>query len=464
MSSGRPILLSKSRFLAGLQCLKRLYLECYHGELAGPVGTGQQAIFDTGHTVGEMARRRFPGGTLVAESHLEHRQAVQTTEALLEDTSVSALYEPAFTFEGIRTRVDVLVRASIRAFDLIEVKSTASAKDEHIPDVAVQLHVVEGSGIPVGHGSVRLHPAGVPGSSADGRELPFRRRGTDLIIPAPAGDQVISLHPARVVPAGTDGRELTSRRRGFPIFVITPTGHRAVRLHSTSVEPSSAHRRELTLRRCGLSDMPPIRVAIAAPAGDRAISLHPARVEPPSAHRCELPFRRSGLPEMPIVRIGVAAPAGHRTVRLQPARVATSNADMNELPFWRRGSARIITAPAGQRAVGLHRAGAAIPSANGRELPFWSHGFAIPVCAPTSQRTIGLHPACVQVPSTDGHELRLHHVTTTAQNRKQQPQQSSQDNPCPNRGTAQPGYAASSGHRGPRSVPHGNQQTAPSGR
>ena len=150
MSSGRPILLSKSRFLAGLQCLKRLYLECYHGELAGPVGTGQQAIFDTGHTVGEMARRRFPGGTLVAESHLEHRQAVQTTEALLEDTSVSALYEPAFTFEGIRTRVDVLVRASIRAFDLIEVKSTASAKDEHIPDVAVQLHVVEGSGIPVG--------------------------------------------------------------------------------------------------------------------------------------------------------------------------------------------------------------------------------------------------------------------------------------------------------------------------
>ena len=36
------------------------------------------------------------------------------------------------------------------AFDLIEVKSTASAKDEHIPDVAIQMHVVEGCGIPVG--------------------------------------------------------------------------------------------------------------------------------------------------------------------------------------------------------------------------------------------------------------------------------------------------------------------------
>ena len=44
----------------------------------------------------------------------------------------------------------MLLRTSGRAFDLIEVKSTASAKDEHIPDVAIQMHVVEGCGIPVG--------------------------------------------------------------------------------------------------------------------------------------------------------------------------------------------------------------------------------------------------------------------------------------------------------------------------
>ena len=150
MSPNRPVLLSKSRFLAGLQCLKRLYLDCHHRELADPVSSSQQAIFDAGHTVGELARRRYPGGTLVSEQYFEHAQAENRTQALLQDRSVPALYEPAFSFEGIRTRIDVLLRTPGRAFDLIEVKSTASAKDEHIPDVAIQMHVVEGCGIPVG--------------------------------------------------------------------------------------------------------------------------------------------------------------------------------------------------------------------------------------------------------------------------------------------------------------------------
>ena len=149
MTQPRGPLLSKSRFLAGLQCLKRLYLECYHRELADPVRPGTRAIFDTGHRVGELARERFPGGRLVSEPYFEHSQAEQTTQALLGELTVPALYEPAFSFQGIRTRVDVLRWTSGRAFDLIEVKGTASAKDEHIPDVAVQVHVVEGCGIPV---------------------------------------------------------------------------------------------------------------------------------------------------------------------------------------------------------------------------------------------------------------------------------------------------------------------------
>ncbi len=141
--------LSKSRFTSGLQCLKRLYLECYHRELADPVEPGQQAVFDAGTAVGELARQRFPNGRLVAEQYFEHSQAVRTTQALLSDAHIPALYEPAFTFEGIRTRVDVLVRGDGQTFDLIEVKSTTGVRDQHIPDVAIQLHVVEGSGITV---------------------------------------------------------------------------------------------------------------------------------------------------------------------------------------------------------------------------------------------------------------------------------------------------------------------------
>ena len=145
--------LSKSRFLDGLQCLKRLYIQTHHGELADPVDPGQQAIFDSGASLGELAQRRFPGGFLVAEQYFEHRQAENTTRSLLADTSVPALYEPAFSFEGIRARVDVLRRINRKEFDLIEVKSTASVKDVHIPDIATQTYMAEGAGIPV----VRAH-------------------------------------------------------------------------------------------------------------------------------------------------------------------------------------------------------------------------------------------------------------------------------------------------------------------
>ena len=141
--------LSKSRFQNGLQCLKRLYLETYHRELADPIDAGRQAIFDSGTAVGEFARQRFPGGRLVEQSHTDHRQAVETTRSLLDDVSLPAIYEAGFTYESIRTRVDVLSRVGPDSFDLIEVKSTAGVKAEHYTDVAIQLYVVEGSGVPV---------------------------------------------------------------------------------------------------------------------------------------------------------------------------------------------------------------------------------------------------------------------------------------------------------------------------
>ena len=150
MAGGMTPQLSKTRFQYGLQCLKRLYLECFRRELADPVDAGQQAIFDLGTAVGEVARERFPGGRLIEESYLEHEGAVETTRALLTDDGVPALYEAAFTFEGIRTRVDVLERRGPEEFDLIEVKSTTRVKQEHISDVAIQVHAAEGAGVPIG--------------------------------------------------------------------------------------------------------------------------------------------------------------------------------------------------------------------------------------------------------------------------------------------------------------------------
>ncbi len=141
--------LSKSRFTAGLQCPKRLYLMCHSPRLADPVSRAQQALFDSGARVGELARRRFPGGTLIAESHLQHAKAERATARAMRDPRVPALYEAAFTFDGIRIRVDILERVGSDTFDLVEVKSATRVKEEHPYDVGVQLHVLRGLGIAV---------------------------------------------------------------------------------------------------------------------------------------------------------------------------------------------------------------------------------------------------------------------------------------------------------------------------
>ena len=141
--------LSKTRFVGGLQCFKRLHLECYQRDLMDPIDPGLQAIFDTGNGVGELARNRFPRGRLIEEPYFEHTQAVTKTTQLLTDYSIPAFYEAAFEFAKIRVRVDVLQRHDEVTFNLIEVKSGTSVKSEHIPDVAIQLYVLESLGLTI---------------------------------------------------------------------------------------------------------------------------------------------------------------------------------------------------------------------------------------------------------------------------------------------------------------------------
>jgi hypothetical protein len=142
-------LLSKSRFTAGLQCHKRLYLECYSRELADEVTEQQQAIFDSGTDVGALARDLHPGGVLISEDHFDHEGAVVSTRAALSTSEAPPIYEAAFLYDGVRIRADILVPVGGGQFDLVEVKSTSKVNDENIFDAGIQLYVLRGSGIPV---------------------------------------------------------------------------------------------------------------------------------------------------------------------------------------------------------------------------------------------------------------------------------------------------------------------------
>lgn len=143
----RVVRLSKSRFQAGLQCPKRLWLLCHRPEWADPPTAGREAIFAQGHRVGRLARERFPGGMLVAEDHLHGEEALETTQALLAD-GIRTLYEAAFVHDEVFVRADVLTHED-GGWVLAEVKSSTRVKDEHLWDAAIQVHVLRGAGLPV---------------------------------------------------------------------------------------------------------------------------------------------------------------------------------------------------------------------------------------------------------------------------------------------------------------------------
>ena len=111
---------------------------------------------DMGTEIGEMARRRFPGGILVEQSYRQTAAALRRTAELIQDPATPAIFEGAFEYQGTLVRVDILQRLDAHTWKLIEVKSTAKVKRTHLHDLAVQSEVLQGAGVSL-VGTVLMH-------------------------------------------------------------------------------------------------------------------------------------------------------------------------------------------------------------------------------------------------------------------------------------------------------------------
>jgi len=141
--------LSKRRFLAGLQCHKRLYLQLTAPDLAGAPSVAQTFIREQGHEVGRLARQAFPGGVAVDAAPDQLDAALTRTAALVRDAAVPAIFEATFRHDDVLVRVDALVRTGGGRWRLIEVKAATGVRAHYLPDVAIQRHVLSGCGLQV---------------------------------------------------------------------------------------------------------------------------------------------------------------------------------------------------------------------------------------------------------------------------------------------------------------------------
>ena len=152
----RPML-SKSKFVSGWQCEKQAYLTARFPKLATAFDAATLARFAGGTRFGELAQSMWPDGVLIDSPAYRHDASVEWTRKLIDGDVVDVIFEAGFTEVGTRVRADVMIRnRQSRKWDLIEVKSSSSAKKVHDVDMAIQRAVIEASGIEIGTTSVML--------------------------------------------------------------------------------------------------------------------------------------------------------------------------------------------------------------------------------------------------------------------------------------------------------------------
>ncbi len=140
--------LTKSRFVLGCQCPKLLWWSAHQPD-APELQPDKvlQDLFDQGHQVGELARQQFPAGILIDHPHHAYAARLKATRDAI-DAGASVIFEGCLEAEGVFVAVDVLLRTD-RTWTLIEVKSAASVKPEHIPDAAIQTWVARQAGLDI---------------------------------------------------------------------------------------------------------------------------------------------------------------------------------------------------------------------------------------------------------------------------------------------------------------------------
>lgn len=137
-------LLTKSKFMAGLQCTRYLWTSVYEEDNIPALDKGTQFRLGQGTKVGELSKNMFPDGISVSTE--DFKDNLTKSQKLLREKK--PLFEGAFQFENIYSRADILEPVDGQ-WDIIEVKGSTKVKDEHLHDVAFQKFCYESYGLKV---------------------------------------------------------------------------------------------------------------------------------------------------------------------------------------------------------------------------------------------------------------------------------------------------------------------------
>jgi CRISPR/Cas system-associated exonuclease Cas4 (RecB family) len=141
-----PAFLSKSKYIDGLLCPKLLWYEYNRKNKISPPSAELQEAMKQGTIVGKSAQKLFSDGIKIER---DFDPVKMNEKSFRELNKRKPLFEAGFTYKNAYALADILVPVDGDAWELIEVKSSTSVKEDHLYDVAFQKYVYEGRGIKI---------------------------------------------------------------------------------------------------------------------------------------------------------------------------------------------------------------------------------------------------------------------------------------------------------------------------
>jgi hypothetical protein len=140
------IQLSKSAFVNGRQCPKRLWLQV-HGPDSSVAPVRQTDRFDPGRELQYLARTLFPGGISASPKSPDAPSQLEMTRSLIA-SGTAVIFDAFVHADGLTASADILVRKGTH-WDIIDVRRGTSIKGYYLHDLAFQYHVFRRAGVPV---------------------------------------------------------------------------------------------------------------------------------------------------------------------------------------------------------------------------------------------------------------------------------------------------------------------------
>ena len=135
-------LLSKSKYIRGLQCDRALWLDVFNPRLARYTAE-QMRRFDRGRDFEYAFKSTFPDGIdLSAELKRNVDAYPARTAELLDKGDGVALFEAGFLYDDVLVLADVVHQNADGTLDIYEVKSGTALSETYRRDAALQHYVI----------------------------------------------------------------------------------------------------------------------------------------------------------------------------------------------------------------------------------------------------------------------------------------------------------------------------------